>query len=138
MTPSVIRRFYISGPINSVVEGLAPDECRARFYRVAEWVRANKWWWETVNPLEVPVECIRPKEGRLPFGEEPTTCGGPFDGHDYSCWMRGDLKALLDCHSMIMLPHWEESRGAKLEYAVGLDMGLTIYHAKEDGEVVIP
>lgn len=41
-------------------------------------------------------------------------------------YMRTDLKALLDCDGVIVLPGWEQSRGAKLEITVAMGLGLPI------------
>lgn len=55
----------------------------------------------------------------------------PFDLHPLDAsWenaMKADLQELCRCDSILMLPGWEESRGAKLEMRVALELGLRIY-----------
>ena len=41
--------------------------------------------------------------------------------------MRADLRALLDCDAIYMLPGWRESRGATAEHAVAVACGMRIY-----------
>lgn len=36
----------------------------------------------------------------------------------YGDFMRNDIKAMLDCESIAMIPGWETSQGAKLEFLV--------------------
>lgn len=41
--------------------------------------------------------------------------------------MRSDLRALLDCDAIYMLPGWSRSRGARLEARVARACGLRIF-----------
>ncbi len=41
-------------------------------------------------------------------------------------YMEKDLGALLRCEGIYMLKNWGNSRGARIEYAVAKEMGLTI------------
>lgn len=49
-----------------------------------------------------------------------------FKWDDY---LRADLKVLCDCDGIYLLPRWQMSRGAKLEYTVAQELGLTIEYA---------
>jgi hypothetical protein len=40
--------------------------------------------------------------------------------------MRADLKQLVDCDAVALLPGWEKSRGATLERHVALALGLRV------------
>lgn len=40
--------------------------------------------------------------------------------------MRADLKALLECEAIVMLPGWQASQGACLEYNVALECGFSV------------
>src|SRR5690606_10896359 len=39
---------------------------------------------------------------------------------------RADVALLLQCDAMAMLPGWADSRGAKLEYLLGHELGMPI------------
>ncbi len=41
--------------------------------------------------------------------------------------LRYDLRALTDCHGIILLPGWSTSRGAILELSVALALDMEIY-----------
>lgn len=42
--------------------------------------------------------------------------------------MRADLRALLDCDAILMLPNWQLSPGATLERTVAMRLGLAVLH----------
>jgi hypothetical protein len=45
-------------------------------------------------------------------------------GRSYEEYLRDDLKLLLDCDGIYMLPGWQESKGAKIEHMVALACGI--------------
>lgn len=49
------------------------------------------------------------------------------DDATWEDYMREDIKALLECQSVFMLPGWEGSRGALLEHAIAESLGLIIF-----------
>lgn len=109
------ERVYISGPIAS-----DPD-AREHFAQAAEAVRATGR--EVVNPFDVP-----------PVDHEGESCpdagypaGDGSDDHTSSCcYMRTDLRALLDCDVIHLLPGWERYKGAGVELAVAQACGLRV------------
>lgn len=126
-------RLYLSGPINSPQPDITPEQCRANFYKAAAIAR-ERWEFVTiVNPLECAPKCLRP----IRSGREAGKCGGQFDGHEYHCWMRGDLVALMECDAALFLPGHTQSRGARLEFAVAQDFGLYPYFMSQDMERII-
>jgi len=57
----------------------------------------------------------------------------PLVGTDYSkSWddaMRSEIKKMLECDEVHLLPDWQESRGAQLERDIALRLGIEIiYH----------
>lgn len=106
-------RCYIAGPIAGV-----PD-FRERFAAAVPAVEALGY--EVVNPCDItPVD----HEGECPPGYDP---GEDASGHTSSaCFMRADLRALLDCDAIYMLPGWEQSRGATVEHAVAVACGIPV------------
>ncbi|WP_346236718.1 DUF4406 domain-containing protein [Niabella insulamsoli] len=51
--------------------------------------------------------------------------------HDltWESYMKEDLKALLDCQAIYMLPCWKDSKGATIEHNLALELGLTVIYA---------
>lgn len=95
-------RVYISGPIS----GLPRDVYERAFANRAQWVSGQGW--EPVNPVEVKLgACACPGE------------------HEWSCYMRFDLLAMLGCDAITTLPGWERSHGARAEVFVAGVAGLT-------------
>lgn len=102
-------RVYLAGPIHSPV-GVEKDVLKERFHTLAEWLRKHVPEWEVVNPLDCAPGCEdldTPCQDRsgLPSGE----------GHSWECWMKGDLRHMLTCDAIALMPYWEASNGASLE-----------------------
>lgn len=49
---------------------------------------------------------------------------GIIDGWTWSDYLRYDLKALMDCQGVAMLPGWPGSKGARLEFHVATELGM--------------
>lgn len=58
----------------------------------------------------------------------PVTNGVPYYA-SRETHMRADLRMLLDCNEIHMLPGWQQSQGALIEYAVAKELGMTIHGA---------
>ena len=74
-----------------------------------------------VNPLDIPEKS--------------------FDGpdRDYKLWqyyMRESIKLLMDCDQIYMLEDWENSRGARLEQKIALELSMPRMYETEDIERV--
>jgi hypothetical protein len=113
----LVARIYVSGAIT----GRPLDEARKQFEEVC-WRLAERGY-EPVNPFDVPPHpaCDCP----IPF-EEAMGAVGAGGGHDWGCYLRGDLAAMLDCDAIYMLPGWESSHGARLELTVASAVGLKV------------
>lgn len=90
--------IYLSGPMTGYI-GWNYDA----FHNAAKYLRDMGY--EVFNPAEV-------------FGGETT-----LPREDY---MREDIRALLDCDTVMMLDGWQESEGAKLEYEIAKAIGLPV------------
>ncbi len=88
---------YVSGPMTGL-----PDLNFAAFNGEAARLRAIGY--EVVNPAE--------------FGEEP--------GLEWHQYLRKDIRALMDCNAIHMLPGWSRSKGARLEHHVAVELGFSI------------
>lgn len=92
-------RCYIAGPMTGKPELNFP-----LFQREAARLRADGW--HVVNPAEINPD---PSAGWLPC-------------------MRADIKQLVDCDSILMLPGWEWSRGASLEHHIAQRLGMRVIY----------
>lgn len=66
--------------------------------------------------------------------ENPAELNPDSDASWHAC-MRADLKALLDCDALALLPGWQKSAGAHLEMHVAHRVGIEIVEAKDIREV---
>lgn len=120
-------KVYMSGPINSPVSsGRTAEDHKAAFTDLKQWLKRNMGNWEVINPCEIGTTCLDPD------------CG-PFDGHDWNCWLKADLREMLTCDAILLLPEWEQSAGALLEANVAKAVGMTPYYATrhDDKEWII-
>lgn len=92
-----MTRIYIAGPMTGLKDLNFPA-----FHAVSEKYRALGY--EVVNPAEL--------------------C--PDKTSSWLDCMRADIKALVDCEQMVMLPNWENSKGARIEYDLAWAFGMTI------------
>jgi hypothetical protein len=101
MTQAEPKRVYIAGPMTGY------SDCNfAAFHAAAE--RLAQAGWKVFNPAE--------------------NFGGRKD-LPRETYLRLDLAVLAQCDAIAMLPGWEDSRGAKLEYLVAHELGCTIIDA---------
>lgn len=47
-------------------------------------------------------------------------------GKTWAEFMREDLHALLDCEAIYMLENWQESKGARIEFGIAIELGMKI------------
>lgn len=91
------KRLYIAGPMTGL-----PDLNFPAFHAAAERLRDEGW--EVINPAEL--------------NPDPAT--------QWRDAMRVDIKALVDCHAIALLPGWRRSKGAFLEYTIAATLGLGV------------
>lgn len=96
-----MKKIYISGPISGL-----PLEKVKQAFNDAEIHHALGMDYEPVNPLNNGL---------------PTNA--TWEEH-----MRADLRLLLDCDTIYMLEGWEKSRGARIEYALAVDLKMDIQY----------
>ena len=97
-----MSRYYISGPMTGL-----PDFNFPAFHAAAARLRAIGH--EVVNPAELDA----------------------MDGDKEMAWadyLRRDIKALMDCDSIAMLPGWERSKGAMLEFQNAVTLGMAVFY----------
>lgn len=98
-----MKKIYISGPISGL-----PLETVYNNFTNAE-----------VELLEQGYEVVNPLNNGLPTN-------ATWEEH-----MRADLRLLLDCDAIYMLEGWEKSRGARIEYALGVDLKMDIQYQQK-------
>lgn len=92
-------KIYISGQIT----GLEPKAAKAKFDK-AEKILIEKGY-NPVNPMKLNI---------------------PIEGKAWIDYMLDDLKLLFDCDAIYLLDNWQESNGARIEYLIAQEMGMTI------------
>jgi len=95
-------RLYVSGPMTG-----KPLLNFPAFHEAAAQLRAAGF--EVVNPAEL----------------------NPEPNARWLDCMRADIKALVDCDGVALLPGWTESRGAKLEATIAEGLGMTMWAVPE-------
>lgn len=121
-------RVYISAPIFGT-----PDRGAALF-AMGERIANNMGWYPTCPPDLPP---------HPHFGECPPGRRTEGEQHNEACHFRSDLRALLDCDAIIMMPGWIHSWGCKLELQIAGVCGLQCYAAErpraaKTGDIVLP
>ncbi|MEM5371338.1 DUF4406 domain-containing protein [Paraburkholderia azotifigens] len=94
-------KIYISGPMTGL-----PDSNKPAFN--AEAARLREMGFEVVNPAEVDL------------GPKAT----------WFQYMRADLKLMLDCDAIALLPGWMKSRGAAIEHWIARALGFQVFTAR--------
>lgn len=90
-------RCYIAGGMTGL-----PKHNFPAFNREAK--RLRKQGYEVINPAEV----------------------NPDPGSPWVDCMRADIKLLVDCNEIYMLPGWEKSEGASLEHHIAQKLKLKV------------
>ena len=92
-----MKRVYLSGAMTG-----HPDLNFPAFHAAARELRAKGF--DVANPAEIKPE------------GEPS----------WSACMRADLKAMLDCCTVALLPGWEDSKGANIEARLAIQLGMRV------------
>lgn len=101
------QRIYIAGPMTGL-----PDSNHAAFNDAAERLRNRGWHVE--NPAENPPPHV------------DASCA-------WNAYMRMGVSQLMTCHAIYLLPGWQQSKGASLEYLIAQRLGLQVHeHALQE------
>jgi hypothetical protein len=95
-------KIYIAGPMTGIPEYNFPA-----FNAAAARLRAEGH--EVINPAEIVTDTTVPWE---------------------AC-MRADIRELVACDAIYLLPGFEGSRGARLERHIALELGMTMLYAPQ-------
>lgn len=110
MHESPHQRVYVAGPMSGL-----PDLNYPAFNETAARLRAKGWHVE--NPAENP---------------EPHVDVGCH----WTAYMRMGISQLMTCHAIYLLPGWEQSKGAALEYLIAQRLGIKVMHHHEQEDVL--
>lgn len=99
--------IYVSGPMTG-----KPLLNFPAFHKAAANLRDKGY--EVVNPAELDAQ----DDGKLMQWED---------------YMRRDIRALMDCTHIALLPEWEKSRGAVIEARLAADLGLHRLYLTAEG-----
>lgn len=101
------QRIYIAGPMTDL-----PNNNYPAFHEAA--VRLRNRAWHVENPAESPTPHV------------DAAC-------NWTAYMRMGVSQLMTCHAIYLLPGWQQSKGASVEYFIAQRLGLAIYeHAKQE------
>ena len=107
-------KVYIAGPISGM-----PDYNKIAFASMADKLRDAGF--DVVNPHDTCRKIVEEHEGS-----------------DKELWvkcMRADIKQLMDCDYITLLPGWEKSKGCRIEIALCRELGLK--ELKNSTELVV-
>lgn len=90
-------KVYLSGPMTGL-----PDFNYPAFHAAAKKLR------DAGVVVENPAE------------NQPPECG------TWAGYMRNALVQMLRCEAVVMLPGWESSRGASVEWRLAVELGMTV------------
>lgn len=99
------------------------------FHHAAHVLRGKGW--EIISPAEMDED--------LGFNPDLSLEDNNFNLQEA---MHRDISALLRCDSIVLLPNWRNSEGAKLELAIAQALGLSVFSYSEgkltslDGETI--
>lgn len=94
-------KVYLAGPITGM-----PNHNQKSFSVAASFIRLQGH--EVVNPIEMD--------------------GGNFS-KPYSEYMRRDIEKLMQCEGIALLPNWERSRGAMIEFQIARVLEMPMFNA---------
>lgn len=98
-----MKKIYISGPMTGIADFNFPS-----FNKAASELRAKGH--TVINPAEKQDE------------------GNPdMTWYDY---MRQDIRMMMDCDTIFMLPGWSCSKGAKIEWSLAVALGFEVSGAE--------
>lgn len=112
-------KVYISGPIT----GYDLDERKQYFEAAERSAKAELQPQLIVNPMKLVNNCL----DNWPCDAGQLADAPPYI-HTWSCWMRLDIKAMMDCDTILMLPNWTESPGAMIEYQIAQLLKFKVIH----------
>jgi hypothetical protein len=113
-----MKKIYLAGPMTGY------DELNFPLFH-AETARLRALGYEVVNPAEINPE--------VPDRPDVFWSEAQWMAYWVAC-MRADIKQLVDCDAVALLPGWQQSRGAKLEHMIATSLGFVCTSAADISE----
>lgn len=99
-----METIYLSGPMKGITRRNFPE-----FNKIASQLR--KKGFSVINPAQINVGLKSDYKNKKEF---------------YNACLKRDIRALVDCNSIVMMEGWEKSNGAYLELYIASKIGLSI------------
>lgn len=112
-----MTRVYVAGPMTGI-----PDLNFPAFHREASRLRAEGV--EVVNPAEI--------NGGA---DELVAMAGMDESQLAAHWracMRNDIREMVLCDCIVLLPGWERSKGASLEHYIARQLDMKVVYLVRD------
>jgi len=104
------HRLYVAGPMSGIAEHNYPQFCE-----ITKLLRDQGY--EVFNPAENNDGDVSQRR---------------------AFYMRIDIPALMACEAVVVLPGWQESRGANLEVWIAVDTDMPVYRYEiADGRITL-
>lgn len=108
-----MTKIYLSGPMTN------RQNYREEF---SAWEMVmHEWGYEVFNPVYLSDYLIA-KNG--------LTSETAWDKKYRNLFLKEDVRSMLECDEVLMLPDWKNSKGAKLEHKVAKMLGMPINYVK--------
>lgn len=112
-----MKNIYIAGKVS----GLHEQEVSEKFENAKKTIEAMNY--EVINPVELVKAHLN----------EFWRCKTLTDSDVWKIAMKVCIKKLVDCDGIVLLPDWQQSRGALLEVKIAEGLGIPIYDYSEFG-----
>lgn len=114
-------KVYVCGKITDL-----PEEHYMENFRLASNF-VSQMGFVAVNPLKVIPDCNEECKSGLTFED------GRYM-HDWRCYMRADIIALMGCKGIFAQPNAVRSTGALLELQLARSLGMSVLNYSDGGE----
>ena len=104
--------IYIAGPMTGL-----PNFNFESFDEAKHWLQTAMGRENVISPADMDRE----------LGLEPDE-NGDIQGFDYKAAIRRCCDAICDCDAIYMLIGWENSKGARMEHALAVCLGMDIIY----------
>jgi hypothetical protein len=111
------KKIYIAGKVS----GLPFHDVVGKFAKAYDQIVSLGF--EAVNPVELVQDYLHDHPENLESTEEEI----------WQLAMKLCIKELVDCDGIVLLPDWNNSKGAKIEYRIAMDLDLAIFGSCKDG-----